>query len=93
VNTRSPIEDVLDDFFAAIAEQGKPAPEEPISAEDLATVAEAVAPLLLPPSLVATWRRFQSGDSTVLTWMQHGGGKRNSKMDTTRRSRRSPQEG
>jgi hypothetical protein len=69
VTARPPIEDVLDDFFAAIAEQGKPAPEEPISAEDLATVAEAVAPLLLPPSLVKTWRRFQSGDSTVLTWM------------------------
>jgi hypothetical protein len=69
VTARLPIEDVLDDFFAAIAEQGKPAPEEPISAEDLATVAEAVAPLLLPTSLVATWRRFQSGDSTVLTWM------------------------
>ncbi|MGZ4371831.1 MAG: hypothetical protein ACXVRQ_06500, partial [Gaiellaceae bacterium] len=69
MTARLPIDDVLDDFFAAIAEQGKPAPEEPISAEDLVTVAEAVAPLLLPPSLVATWRRFQSGDSTVLTWM------------------------
>ena len=69
VNARLAIEDVLDDFFAAIAEQGKPAPEEPISAEDLATVAEAVAPLQLPASLVATWRRFQTGDSTVLTWM------------------------
>jgi hypothetical protein len=69
VTARLPIEEALDDFFAAIAEQGKPAPEEPISAEDLATVAEAVAPLFLPPSLVATWRRFQSGDSTVLTWM------------------------
>jgi hypothetical protein len=69
VPARLPIGDVLDDFFAAIAERGKPAPEEPISAKDLATVAEAVAPLLLPPSLVATWRRFQSGDSTVLTWM------------------------
>jgi hypothetical protein len=69
VTARPPIEEVLDDFFAAIAKQGKPAPEEPISAEDLATVAEAVAPLLLPPSLVATWRRFQTGESTVLTWM------------------------
>lgn len=69
MTARLPIEAALDDFFAAIAEQGKPAPEEPISAEDLVTVAEAVAPLLLPPSLVATWRRFQSGDSTVLTWM------------------------
>ena len=69
MTARLPIEDALDGFFAAIAEQGKPAPEEPISAEDLATVAEAVAPLLLPPSLIATWQRFQSGDSTVLTWM------------------------
>jgi hypothetical protein len=58
VTARLPIEDMFDDFFAAIDEQGKPAPEGPISAEDLATVAEAVAPLLLPPSLVATWRRF-----------------------------------
>jgi hypothetical protein len=69
VTARLPIDEVLDDFFAAIAEQGKPIPEEPISAEDLVTVAEAVAPLLFPPSLVATWQRFQSGDSTVLTWM------------------------
>jgi hypothetical protein len=69
VTSRLPIEEVLDAFLAAIAEQGKPLPEEPISTEDLATVSEAVAPLLLPPSLVATWRRFQSGDSTVLTWM------------------------
>jgi hypothetical protein len=69
VTAGPPIENVLDDFFAAIAEQGKPAPEEPISAEDLATVAGAVAPLQLPASLVATWRRFQSGNSTVLTWM------------------------
>jgi hypothetical protein len=69
VTARLPIEDALDDFFAAIAEQGKPLPEEPISAEDLVTVAEAVAPLLFPPGLVATWQRFQSGDSTVLTWM------------------------
>jgi len=36
---------------------------------DLATVAEAVAPLLLPRSLVAMWHRFQTGESTVLTWM------------------------
>ena len=64
-----PIEEVLDDFFAAIAEMGGPAPTEPISSEDLATVAEAVAPLRLPPGLVATWRRFQTGESTVLTWM------------------------
>jgi hypothetical protein len=69
VTARLPIEDALDDFLAAIAEQGKPLPEEPISAEDLVTVAQAVAPLLFPPSLVATWQRFQSGDSTVLTWM------------------------
>ena len=69
MTARLPIEDALDDFFAAIAEQGKPLPEEPISAEDLVTVAEAVAPLLFPPGLVATWQRFQSGDSTVLTWM------------------------
>jgi hypothetical protein len=69
VTARLPIEQALDDFFAAIADQGKPAPEEPISARDLATVAEAVAPLLLPASLVTTWRRFQSGESTVLTWM------------------------
>jgi hypothetical protein len=69
VTARPPIEEVLDEFFDAISERGKPAPEEPISAEDLATVAEAVAPLRLPPSLVATWRRFQTGDSTVLTWM------------------------
>jgi hypothetical protein len=63
------IEEVLDDFFAAVAEAGRPAPEEPISAEDLAAVADAVAPLRLPPSLVATWRRFQTGESTLLTWM------------------------
>jgi hypothetical protein len=69
VTARLPIDEVLVDFFAAIAEKGKPVPEEPISAEDLVTVTEAVAPLLLPPSLVATWRRFQSGDSTVLTSM------------------------
>ena len=69
MTARLPIEEALDDFFAAIAEQGKPLPEEPISAEDLVTVAKAVAPLLLPSSLIATWQRFQSGDSTVLTWM------------------------
>jgi hypothetical protein len=69
VTTPPPIEEVLDDFFAAVAEAGRPVPEEPISAEDLATVAEAVAPLELPPGLVATWRRFQTGESTVLTWM------------------------
>jgi hypothetical protein len=69
VTARLPIEDALDDFLAAIAEQGKPAPEEPISADDLVTVEEAVKPLLLPPSIVATWLRFQTGDSTVLTWM------------------------
>jgi hypothetical protein len=69
VTAPPPIEEVLDDFFAAVAEAGGPVPEEPISAEDLATVAEAVAPLGLPPGLVATWRRFQTGESTVLTWM------------------------
>jgi hypothetical protein len=69
VTAPPPIEEVLDDFFAAVAEAGRPAPEEPISPEDLVTVAEAVAPLRLPPGLVATWRRFQTGESTVLTWM------------------------
>lgn len=64
-----PIEEVLDDFFAAVAEAGSPPPDKPISAEDLAAVAEEVAPLRLPPSIVATWRRFQTGESTVLTWM------------------------
>jgi hypothetical protein len=69
VTAPPPIEEVLDDFFAAVAEAGRPAPEEPISSEDLATVGDAVAPLRLPPGLVATWRRFQTGESTVLTWM------------------------
>jgi hypothetical protein len=69
VTARPSIEEVLDDFLAAVAGTGSPAPEEPISAVDLAAVAEAVAPLLLPRSLVAMWHRFQTGESTVLTWM------------------------
>lgn len=69
VTARPSIEGVLDDFLGRVAETGSPAPEEPISASDLATVAEAVAPLLLPRSVVAMWRRFQTGESTVLTWM------------------------
>jgi hypothetical protein len=69
VTARPSIEGALDDFLAAVAETGGPAPEEPISAVDLATIEQAVAPLRLPLSLVATWRRFQTGDSTVLTWM------------------------
>ena len=54
------IEAALDRFQAAVAANGGPDPAPPATAEELAALAEAIAPMRLPDDLVAVWRRFAS---------------------------------
>lgn len=62
------IDDAIERLLAALARAGVPPPTDPISEADLATVAAALRPFRLPPDLVATWRRFQSGPGTTIEW-------------------------
>jgi len=62
------IDDAIDRLLAALARAGVPPPADAITDADLATVTEALRPFHVPPDLVATWRRFQSGPGTTIEW-------------------------
>jgi hypothetical protein len=53
------IESAIHRFTASQARLGIPAPSDPASDDDLALIAEAIAPMRLPYELVALWKRFQ----------------------------------
>jgi len=56
---QSSIDRAIDRFVECQARHGQPPPGDPISDEDLATVADAISPLRFPDELLAVWARFQ----------------------------------